>query len=74
MLRDFEPENEQEQAEHNKRKRALFANYLLRRPLYQNIIKPKILEPLLKKIVPFEFVRSGILNIIDYNVCYSVVV
>jgi len=41
----LEAESEEEVAEHNRRKAGLIANYLLRRPLYQYIIKPRVLEP-----------------------------
>ena len=74
LLKDFEVESETELAEYNKRKKNLLVNYLQRRPFYQFIIRPRLLEPLLKKVIPFEFVRGIIVQAIDYRCCYSTLI
>lgn len=49
------------------RRSGLIFMYLFRKPLYTDFTKPRLIEPILKKMMPIETIRNLIIQALDYR-------
>lgn len=66
----YKKQTQAEVQEMKKRNKDLLLDYLLRKPIFTLLVQPYILEPLVKKVVPIEWVSSMIISTLLWRSSY----
>lgn len=49
------------------RRSGLLFLYLFRKPFYTDFTRPRLIDPILKRLVPFESIRNLVMQAVDYR-------